>query len=158
MNDDFDNAQADAEMLERCQEAENADAAPHPFALLKELAEHATPGPWLPVPTWRNVKWCSHWGVTTEKFPTIPTVVHAQTSYDGFGNGSSEVNARYIAAADPTTVKALLLRLEAVEFALRGLYSVHAEVQMDTPDDIDLQRRVLEGVRELAGAVGVEIE
>lgn len=39
-----------------------------------------------------------HWGVSSEGY-NFPTVVKANCGYDGYGSGSTEANAKFIAAA-----------------------------------------------------------
>jgi hypothetical protein len=51
-----------------------------------------------------------HWGVTHGEY-NFPTVVKAQCGYDGFGSGSSQVNAEFIAAA-PDLVRELVAEVE----------------------------------------------
>lgn len=76
----------------------------------REIASAATPGPW------KVYNEQSHYGVRRED-SLYGRVTHAHAGYDGYGNGSSQVDAEYIATFDPTTVVALLDVAEAAQEA-----------------------------------------
>lgn len=71
----------------------------------KEALEGVTDGPWRAVHV-GNI----HWGVSNGEW-SFPTIVKAQCSYDGYGSGSSQANAEFIAAAR-TLVPELVAELE----------------------------------------------
>ena len=59
----------------------------------KEALEGVTDGPWRAVHV-GNI----HWGVSNGEW-NFPTVVKADCGYDGYGRGSSQANAQFIAEA-----------------------------------------------------------
>ena len=83
----------------------------NPFRVLREKAEAATPGPW------RSSSGPSVWGPEGVLIGNLP-------SYFGPDQPrwrENHATADFIAAADPSTVLALLDRIETLEAALRGL-------------------------------------
>jgi hypothetical protein len=65
---------------------------------------------------------------------------------EGLGTADLDVPAaRYIAAADPTTVLALIDRLQRVETALRQLINDHLDTCDDTCEAAEIARAALEG-------------
>lgn len=81
---------------------------------LEELARAATPGPWKAV----EVKG-GHHGVTSKD--NYPNVVSAWSDWEGYGHGSSGVNAAYIAAANPECVQQLIEDVRALRSAISAL-------------------------------------
>lgn len=86
----------------------------------KAALEGITEGPWKAVNA-GNI----HWGVSSEGYD-FPTVVKAQCSYDGFGNGSRRVDAEFIAAA-PELVRELVAEVEQLQAG--GAWVEHVERQ-----------------------------
>jgi hypothetical protein len=62
-----------------------------------------------------------HYGVGSAEHPEIPIVVYAQHGWDGYGNGSRQYDAEFIAAANPETVKRLLAEKAALRKELDDL-------------------------------------
>lgn len=82
------------------------------LAELRRLAEAATPGPWHAVTARPGGQ---HWGVTSDQYPTFPSIVKATEGPGGWGSGTYRPDAHYIAAANPQTLLELLDRLERAE-------------------------------------------
>lgn len=78
---------------------------------LRELAEKATPGPWAAEDMWEVI-------TTVEQDLDTPFPGIALTDFRGssdLGNDQNDLNAQFIAAANPQAILSLLDRLEAVE-------------------------------------------
>ena len=84
---------------------------------LRRLAQAATPGPWkmLPVGDGRQ-----KFAVANSEFLSILTVTDEGGAT--FGTVYDDADARFIAAANPTTINELLDRLEAAEKAVTEAY------------------------------------
>jgi hypothetical protein len=83
-------------------------------------AAAATPGPWTVVAEQGNPGYTPHYGVSSRGF-TFPDVVYAKSDLEGFGNGSRERDANFIAAsrtdvpALTAAIRAVLAEMEAAE-------------------------------------------
>ena len=90
---------------------------PSTLAALKALAEGATPGPYR----WQTTGFASQAG---EPAPSLlGDRGHGVLSCDGPANGPSEADARYIAAASPDVVLALVAEVERLRAALEDEYA-----------------------------------
>lgn len=77
-------------------------------AALRRLAENATPGPW-------HVEYAGDLG---GKYAHIGEVLRERYGKNALSFGEDHATAEYVAALDPTTVIALLDRLDRVEAVL----------------------------------------
>lgn len=78
-------------------------------------------GPWKAVNV-GNI----HWGVSDGEHG-FPNVVYAQCSYDGYGNGSRQADARFIAAAR-SLVPELIAEVERLRTGIHAI-SAHSRLQ-----------------------------
>ena len=94
---------------------------------LYELAQAATPGPW----SWAGSSYINAVSMTN---PENATVVCEMASVD---DQEARNDAAYIAAADPTTILALIDRCQRAETALREIRTAAA-----WRDDLDPKERL----------------
>lgn len=83
---------------------------------LRTLAERATPGPYLGDRYDGTVKYA----VKNPQGQTVLTVDHKDDTY-GFLGENPQADEAYFLASDPTTVAALIVRVERLELALSAL-------------------------------------
>lgn len=109
--------------------------APLPMSeeAIRQLLDGATtPGPWSVID-----RGYGHVGVTSERFPTIPTVVYAHSGQDGYGNGSTKGDAALLAAAPDLAATALALH---ADLAARGNEGVAGEYHREVVARLTVQR------------------
>ena len=88
------------------------------IANLKKAHAHSTEGVWHTVAVSGNSEYAPYYGVTSSEDGRFPDVVHANSDWEGFGNGSSLPNALFISEAHekvPVILSALETIIKAVE-------------------------------------------